>query len=1005
MGLGDMTFGLNMNLFSEMDFRYLRAFAGLGLVVFGILFVIFGMTIPGAAEVPDLDLSAKEPTIELYPGDDGSFELTVEWELEQEENLTVQLSDDEHGWASFNNSAGNSFKELVNGTDSIPFDLELTLPAYENASSEEKETLQDSQYLVVLEASLPDSNLSEKVNLIVDIQVFYAAELKSTGPYYAKRFITKDIETVWFELELTNTGNIDDTIELDLVPEAFPEEFEFALLGSRSGGSEVENMTLEPEQVNDLFLRILFPIGSVQVDEGTYNYTVRASPEEGKGEMVHVNLTLDFLHPSRKLELTIENDEEDQDGKIILQPDDTRPKTDNRNTAKFNLRTKNLGEADERFAPTIEGTLQSGWDADFYEDVSGNDEWTMQWGEIEVDQTRSIWFIVHVDPEEKSGNYSIDLQITNDGDHYNIFFTVIVEIIAPERGLRVTPDGSDKDDLTEAFQPRYNPSSSSKNDVKFQLRLENTGTHADTFIPEVTINKRDWEVDFYKTSSKSGEWHRNGEEIEEGDVSDLWVFINVNDEAEAKEEFVEITIRNEDRDPTATQVRRLYIDIHRSDLSIESNDITLEVDGDEVGAAEVKDGDAIAVYLEVNNLNTDEESDAEDVYVEIFYYDKNLGKEDEANLYYLHQGDIGAVDAGSSKRFKANSEWAITEGEWKLEARVDYDEDDEIGEIKETNENNNHAVFGDLFQIIPDLNITAVRPDLLFQGRIPNTDDTVTFTSTIYNSGSADAVGARLYGFSDNQDYENLKHQGTGKYVSFNVDAKSTATVRFKWKASLGEYTSFWFEVNPICSDVKSFDASCIGDDDAKDHMIDEVERYSNNLFPKDQQLDWEVGQKSGQPVEWTILPDFMITKIKFDDEPFINNNVKITVTMKNNGTADWAPGGSAGTLKIHIFDDYVHEDELVITKAIDAGDTEEFEFDLTYRVPDANVVTLSVQIDPGKGNRKIEQLNDRNDEYDYKFSTEVSPGDDSPAPSLVSGLFAVVLVTFMAKRSRRKRP
>jgi uncharacterized membrane protein len=59
--------------------------------------------------------------------------------------------------------------------------------------------------------------------------------------------------------------------------------------------------------------------------------------------------------------------------------------------------------------------------------------------------------------------------------------------------------------------------------VKFKVKLENSGTHPDSFIPEVesTLDD-DWEVSFYQDSSKTQPWSTSqGVEIESDELDDL----------------------------------------------------------------------------------------------------------------------------------------------------------------------------------------------------------------------------------------------------------------------------------------------------------------------------------------------------------------------------------------------------------------------------------------------------------------------------------------------------
>ena len=87
-------------------------------------------------------------------------------------------------------------------------------------------------------------------------------------------------------------------------------------------------------------------------------------------------------------------------------------------------------------------------------------------------------------------------------------------------------------------------------------------------------------------------------------------------------------------------------------------------------------------------------------------------------------------------------------GEWYVEVRVDYDEDNDNGEILEPNENNNDARYSELLRVKPDLAIDTMRVDSKYGGssaQTPNIDDTVTIlTELVVREDSL-----TLFGFSN----------------------------------------------------------------------------------------------------------------------------------------------------------------------------------------------------------------------------------------------------------------
>ncbi len=131
----------------------------------------------------------------------------------------------------------------------------------------------------------------------------------------------------------------------------------------------------------------------------------------------------------------------------------------------------------------------------------------------------------------------------------------------------------------------------------------------------------------------------------------------------------------------------------------------------------------------------------------------------------------------------------MEEGEWYVEARIDYDENDDNGEILETNENDNDARYPELLQIKPDILIKDMRIDSKWTAATPNLEDSVTFTVTVENIGAADVDNARLYIFHDNSEATKsyLKERVRNQYwLDVDIPALEEKIGRFTGDADLG---------------------------------------------------------------------------------------------------------------------------------------------------------------------------------------------------------------------------
>jgi hypothetical protein len=303
----------------------------------------------------------------------------------------------------------------------------------------------------------------------------------------------------------------------------------------------------------------------------------------------------------------------------------------------------------------------------------------------------------------------------------------------------------------------------------------------------------------------------------------------------------------------------------------------------------------------------------------------------------------------------------IEGGEWYVEVRSDYDENNDNGEILEPNENNNDARYSELLRVKPDLIIDTMRVDTKYAGtsaQTPNIDDIVTFTVTVSNTGAADVQGARLYITADSSaDNEILKDRTNKDYVDFDVDASETTDVRFRWKATEEEWTTFRAEINPICDDynIQIFECESDGDGFAgeTDRMFDELGRYTDNEYPRT-----GVFEQNSKEVKFEILPDFRIKKVVMDPRnPEVGESVEITVTIENIGNSDWQISSKPLTV---VFEDGTGT-ELIssVGESINQGDTTEVKF--SWTVPDEDntkELDLTYTIDTGSGSFEINQCN-----------------------------------------------
>lgn len=640
-------------------------------------------------------------------------------------------------------------------------------------------------------------------------------------------------------------------------------------------------------------------------------------------------------------------------------------------TEKFTFKLTNTGNGQDSVnVETIATTYPDEWNVEIFQSSSCTSSFT---GSIGAGQSKYLYLCVEPDQDSDIGNYSVLTEFSpNDGIDPAEQISVTLEVASPRRELDATAIDSVKE-----IYPEYE-GSDTQNSVKFKVKLDNTGSNDDIFIPEVESTLEDgWTVSFYQDSSKTQSWSTSGVTIQEGELDDLWVFISVNDESEVGNETVKISVRNEEDDPNARQEIDLIVVIQRPEIVIKQSNIRIEIDGVFGNASQVKDGDTVVIYVDVENTGS---ADADDVNVEIYYYPKKAPTtqqeidelliagfefDDSKNTYiyqlYGSSGRSTNIKEANSKEL-VSDDWLIKGGEWYVEARADYDENNDNGEILEENENNNDARYSELLRVKPDLQITAMRVDSKYAGEnsgTPNVDDTVTFTVTVTNAGAADVDNSRLYITADtSSENVRLKDRTNQEYVLFDLDAGETQEVRFRWKAQLEEWTAFIAEVNPVCDDVDIPDFTCESEGDGfsseTGRMFDELGRYSDNVWPRT-----GVFEQSSVAVEFSVLPDFKIKKVVMDpSSPQVGEDVDITVTVQNIGNADWQI--SSKPLQIKFEDSTGTELSQQISESINKDDTTEVSF--TWTVPDKDnkdFLTLTWTIDAGTGSFEIQQCND----------------------------------------------
>ena len=906
--------------------------------------------------VYDVEINTDTTTASAEPGDVGTFDVRIKNIGNDVDNVALIILSDARGWVTFADSGSNQHTVTVNVSEETTVRVLATLPDYDTATGQDRTTLEGSSYSFSVKATTGDGLQNDQQSLSTTIEQIYGANLTVQGDTTVSSIPSAEDtqeRQKKFTLKLKNLGNRPDTIPIETVATSYPDEWTVGIFTSSSCSGTVSGST--PAGTT----RTLYLCVTPDVDSDPENVTllVEAKARNGAEEPETTSVTLDVREPIRSFTTALNPNQ------ITLKPEEDKPE---KNTARFKITITNTGSHDEQFIAEMDTILGDDWSAPtqtsgsddwFYttNDPGTGDRWDTSSGEL-IEQGESdpaLWVVIIVDPDVDEGNYTVEVTLKTSGGEVSetIEFTITIE--PPERGLTMTPIDTEQD-----ISPEYE-GTEVKNRVKFKVKLENDGTHADRFIAEVESTlEDDWEVEFYQDSGHSVTWPGNGVSIDSDEQDDLWVFVIVDDEADVGDYLITISVRDEEDDPSARSEADLTVRVQRADLTVEANAIQLEVNGAVTTAENIKSDDSVTILVNITNNG---DADADDAQLEIYYYSKDADRNEEESIWlkllYSKQSNIRA---GQTKQFASNIDWVMEEGEWYVEARIDYDENDDNGEILETNENDNDARYPELLQIKPDILIKDMRIDSKWTAATPNLEDSVTFTVTVENIGAADVDNARLYIFHDNSEATKsyLKERVRNQYwLDVDIPALEEKIVRFKWEADLGEWSGFRAEINPKYEDVDEtapFDAP-------SDHFIDELNRYINNEFPS---AGGVLTDQSDTEVVFSIFPDFEISdSIKyFPTDLTVGDEIEITVTVSNSGNADWEL--SSGTLNVE-FDDGVNSEvqSETLTESIAVGDSAEVTFKWKVPKEDKAKFNLKFSIDAGSGPFEIEQLSTENDE------------------------------------------
>ena len=1003
-----------------------------------------------------VDLAGVTTEADIEPGRTGQFTVDVTNDGQVSDTITVTISESSgFGWASFDQDGSTEIQLTLAAGAISTVTINLELPSYANVTGSEKQKLAaDFSYTFKVEAktSVGSVEAANSETMTATIEQIYGvtAELINEDITNATTYPSAKLETTIFDVRITNLGNGQDNFKVET---SLPTGLSVGVFNAKSSTGCTDEWSQAADSITaagDARVYLCLTPEENDLDVGSYPIEMSVKARNGQDSPVSVDVELVIDEPVRAFTLTVDTPTKE----VAPEFSSSGVPSSTKNVVKFRIVVQNDGSHEDRFVPEmIDGSSEStgdiggngcndcGWSWEFAESQTGSPTWggSQTYELIDSGAQKELWFIMMVEDEDvQSGNYTMTLKvevIDQDGNMMESKTTAVMVIVKePTPGMTLSIYENVKD-----IQPEYEGTTSS-NMVQFKIKIENTGSHTDYFLPvdDPDAVEDNWDIVF-ETSSGS-DWDDNsGESIQSGDSKDMYVVITVDDEAEIGNYTIRIDIQNKEGDSDASDTAVLYVMVLRPDLSLTPSDVTLLVNNAEANASTVREDDSLAISVDVKNSAIDDEfaTKAKNALVEVYIYPRKSpdpGSVMATELEFVHgfsqDADYGfikmiyqaenRIDVGG--RVISTSDWSVIGGEWYIEVRVDYDDNDVNGKILETNENNNKARYAELLQIKADLSISEVYVDSKYVGNgssVPNLGDTVTFTATIINDGAADIQDAKLFITGDTTtSNEILKTTSSQSYVEFDVDAGSTKQVTFRWKAGSvasstkrvsESWTGIRITINPRCSDFNIF-----GCDTDLDREFDELNRYQNNEYPASGQFT-----QNGHELTFNMLPDFTIDKVKLNpSSPTVGETVAVTITIKNIGNTDWEYG--SGSLYL-VFDDSIGDEITTqIGSSIDRNGDYDVEFDWIFpEAENKNEIKLTFELDVGSGTSKIEQLSSDNDEdevtlevvlpallgdvpgVDFLVKRELIPGVPMYIPVILFlGVFVVGLPVYFKIRS-----
>jgi len=299
-------------------------------------------------------------------------------------------------------------------------------------------------------------------------------------------------------------------------------------------------------------------------------------------------------------------------------------------------------------------------------------------------------------------------------------------------------------------------------------------------------------------------------------------------------------------------------------------------------------GDTVTFTVTIKNQGSSQAD-----YSRVTYYINNT---------YLTSDSVNPIDAGAT--VAETFTWTAQAGSHAIKAVADAN-----NEVTESNETNNVKTYT-LSTLAPDLIIQ----DITWSPEDPSKGDSIAFSVTIKNQGSARAGSSRVTFYIDgsSRGYQEVQR----------IDAGATATNTFTWTAQAGS------------------------------HAIKAVTDLNDTVPESDEDNNEKTVTFS------TLAPDLIIESISWSPAgPSIGDTVTFTVTIKNQGSGN----SDYSRVAYYINNTYLTSD---LVNPIDAGGTDDKTFTWTARIGSHAIKAVA------DSNDTFPESDEDNNEKTVTFST-----------------------------------